>query len=108
MNCHLVSVKVSVECGTGQGVKLNSLALDHAGLECLNTQSVQRWSTVQKYRVALHHVLKDVPNNRFALVDDFLSRLYRLDNAALNELAHDKRLVELGRHVFRKTAFVQL
>ena len=73
VNCHLVSVKVSVECGTSQGVKLNSLALDHTGLECLNSQSVQRRSSVQKYRVPLHYVFKDVPNNRFALVDDFFS-----------------------------------
>jgi len=37
MDSHLVAIKVGIEGGTNQGVKLNSLALDKHGLECLNT-----------------------------------------------------------------------
>ncbi len=96
---HLVTVKVRVEGRTGQGVQLDSLSLNHLRLEGLDTQAVQRRSTVQKNGVALHHVFQDVPNNGFALVDDLLCRLHRFHDSALDQLANDKGLVELSGHI---------
>ena len=108
MHGHLVTVKVSVEGRTGQWVQLDGLALDHTRLERLDTQTVERRSSVQKDGMALHYVLKNVPNNRFALVDDFLCRLHRFHDSALNELANDKRLVEFRGHILWKATLVQL
>ena len=108
VNRHLVTVKVSVECCTCERVQLNGLAFDQLGLERLDTQTVQRWCTVEQYRVSLHDVFKDVPNDRVLGVDDFLRGLHRFDDAALNHLADDERLVQLGGHVLRQSAFVKL
>ncbi len=58
--------------------------------------------------MALQHVLQDVPDHRLFLVHDLLGALHRLHDAALDELADDERLVELGRHVLRQPALVQL
>ena len=108
MDGHLVTVKVRVESGTGQGVQLDGLALDHAGLEGLNTQTVQGRCTVQQHGMALHHVLQDIPDNGVPAVHNLLGRFDRLHNAALDELADDKRLVELCSHEFRETALVHV
>ena len=108
VNRHLVAVKVGVESRTGQGVQLNGLSLNQFGLERLDTQAVQRRSPVQQDRMALHDVLQDVPNYRLALVNDFLSRLNRFHDSALDQLANNKRLEQFSRHVLGKTAFVQL
>ncbi len=105
---HLVTVKVRVEGRTGQGVQLDSLSLNHLRLEGLDTQAVQRRSTVQKNGVALHDVFQDVPYNGFALVDDLLRRLHRFHDSALDQLANDKGFVELSGHILGKTTFVEL
>ena len=58
--------------------------------------------------MAFHHVFQDVPNNRLFAVDNLLCRLDGLYDATLDKLAYNKRLVELGGHVLRKTAFMHL
>ena len=46
MNCHLVTVKVSVECRTYERMKLDRLTLNQNRLKRLDTQSVQGRCTV--------------------------------------------------------------
>ena len=72
MNSHLVTIEVGVERGTGQRVKLDGLALDHPGLEGLDTEPVEGRSTVQENRVSLHDVLEDIPDYGILPVDDLL------------------------------------
>ena len=105
---HLVAVEVGVERGTCQRVQLNGLALDHAGLERLDTQTVKCRGTVEEHGVTFHHVFEDVPYNSFLAVDNLFGRFDGLDDAALDELADDEGLVKLGCHVFGQTALVHL
>ncbi len=58
--------------------------------------------------MALHHILQDIPHNGFLAIDNLLGTLYRLDNATLNELADDKRFVELGSHILGDTALTHV
>ena len=58
--------------------------------------------------MSFHHIFKDVPYNRLLTIDNLLGGLDGLDNAALYEFADDEGLVQLGCHVFGKTAFVHL
>ena len=44
---HLVTIEVGVECRTYERVKLDCLSFDKFWLECLNTKTVQRRSTVK-------------------------------------------------------------
>ena len=106
VDSHLVTVEVGVERRTGERVQLDGLAFDHPRLEGLDTEAVQGRSTVQEDRMALHHVLEDVPDHRVAAVDDLLRALDGLHDAALDELADHERLVQLGRHELRQTALV--
>ena len=108
VNRHLVTVEVSVERCTSERVQLQGLALDHLGLEGLDAETVQGWSTVEQHGVRLHHVLQDVPHHRLFGVHNLLGRLDRLDHAPLDHLTDDERLVELGRHVLWHAALVQL
>ena len=108
VNSHLVAVEVGVERRTCQRVELDSLALDELRLERLDTETVKCRRTVEHYRVALHYVLEDVPDNRLATVYDLLCALNGLHDAALDELADDERLVELGCHELRQTALAHL
>ena len=58
--------------------------------------------------MTLDDVLEDAPDDGVLAVDYLLGRLHRLDDAALDELADDKRLVELGGHILRDTHLVHL
>ena len=108
VNGHLVTVEVGVERGTCQGMQLDSLTLDHLGLECLDTQTVQCWCTVQEHRMTLHHVLKDIPDNGVLAVYYLLGALNGLNDTALNELANDEWFVQLGSHQLGQTALAHL
>ena len=108
VDSHLVTVEVGVEGRTCQRVQLDGLTLDELGLEGLDTQTVKRRGTVEEHGVTLHHVLQNVPDDGLAAVDNLLGRLDRLHNAALDELADDERLVELGGHQLGQTALAHL
>jgi hypothetical protein len=47
VDSHLVTIEVSVERCTDEGVKLDRFTLDELWLEGLDTQTVQRWRTVE-------------------------------------------------------------
>ena len=108
MDCHLVTVEVGVERGTCERMKLDGLALDHAWLECLDTEPVKSRSTVQENRMSLHHILEDIPDDRILPVHNLLGRLHGLHDAALNQFPDNERFVKLGCHELRQTALVHL
>ena len=58
--------------------------------------------------MALHHMLKDIPDYRILAVDDLLSALDGLDDTTLDELTDDEGLVELSGHVLRQTTLMHL
>ncbi len=93
MDCHLVAVEVGVECRTSERVKLDSLALDHFRLECLNAETVERRGTVEKHGMTLHDVFEDVPYDCFLAVDNLLGALHGLHDSTLDELADDEGFV---------------
>ena len=108
MNSHLVTVEVSVECRTDEGVQTESLTFYEAGLEGLDTQTVQGRSTVQKYRVTLQDIFQNIPNQRILAVHNLLGRLHGFHDASFQNLADDERFEQLGGHIFRQTAFVHV
>ncbi len=72
VNCHLVTVEVSVESCTDQRVKLNCFSFYKLWLEGLDTQTVKCRSPVEKNRMTLENVFKNIPYDGIFPVDDFL------------------------------------
>ena len=108
VDSHLVAIEVGIESRTGKRMELNGLTLNHLRLEGLNTETVKCRSTVEENRVTFHHMLQNIPNDRILTIDNLLGRLHGLDDAALDELANDERLVQLGCHKLRQTAFTHI
>src|SRR6185437_6473125 len=89
-------------------MQLDGLPFHQNRLKSLNSQAVQRGSAVQQNGVILNDFFEDVPNHRVLLLNQFLGLLDSGAVAALFQAVIDKRLEELQRHLFRKTALVQL
>ncbi len=108
VNGHLVSVKVGVECRTGQRVELDSLPFNKFWLKCLDPQSVEGRGTVEQYGMPFHYVLQNIPYHRVFTVNYLFGRFYSFNNAAFNKFPYNERFVEFGGHVLGKPAFMHL
>ncbi len=108
MDCHLVPVEIRVESGTYQGVQPDGLPFDQSRLECLYPQTVQGGCPVQQHRMPLEHILENVPDHGFLLIDNLFGGLHRFHDPALDELADHEWFVQLGGHILGQAAFVQL
>ncbi len=108
MDSHLVAIEVGVECGAGQRMELDGLALDQNRLEGLDAQTVQGGCTVEHDGVLLDDILEDVPDHRVCLLDELLCVLDVLGDAPLLQLLHDEGLEELEGHDLRDAALIDL
>ena len=107
MHGHLVAVEVGVVRSTNQRVKLNSLTFDQYWFKCLDTQTVQGWRTVKKYRVFANDFGKNVPNFRQLALNHFLGGFNSGSETTHFKLAKNERLEQLKCHFLRQTALVQ-
>ena len=108
VDCHLVAVEVGVERRTDERMKLNSVALDKARTECLDTLAMERRCTVKQDMLALDRLFKDLPHLGDAVLDEAARTADVEGELALKEPGDDERAEELERHVLRKTALIEL
>ena len=107
MHGHLVTVEVGVKGRANERMQLNGLTFDELGFKGLNTEAVQRRSTVEHHRVFVDHLFEDIPHHRFLIVHHLLGALNRGGKATGFELIEDEGLKELKRHKFGQTALMQ-
>src|SRR5258706_12588115 len=107
MHSHLVTVKVSVESSTYQRMQLDSFSFYQLRLECLDTESVQRRSTVEQNRMSFQNVFKNIPYDSVLAVYNFFSTLNGLNNTTLNQLADEKRFKEISSQIFRQSELIE-
>ena len=107
VHCHLVAVKVSVERGAHEWVQVNGFAFHQLWLECLNTQTVQGWCTVEQHGVFFNDFFEHVPHERVTTLDHALGALDVLGQTTIIQLAHHEWLEQLQRHQLRQTTLVQ-
>src|SRR6185437_1307974 len=69
MNSHLVSIKVSIVARTYTRMQLDSRTFNQNREECLDTEFVQCWCTIEQYRMVLGNFFKDVKNFRWSFFD---------------------------------------
>jgi len=98
MHCHLVTVEVRVERRTDQGMQMDGLSLNQDRLESLNTQTVQRWRTVEHNRTIRDHLFQHLPNFRALALDQALRGLDVRGIVVFHQALDDERTVELQGH----------
>src|SRR5438270_7175917 len=108
MDCHLVAVEVCVVGGADERVNANRFAFNQQRLKCLDGKTVQRRRAVEKNRMALCHLFKNVPDLRRLALDHLLRAADGVDVAHVLEAANDEGLEKHERHLLRKTALMQL
>ena len=89
-------------------MQLQRLTFDQNGLESLNSKSVQRGSTVKHDRMLLDDILEDIKNFRPQLLHHLLGVLNVVCFVAADQFFHNKGLEQLYRHLFGKSALVDL
>ena len=106
MDCHLVTVKVSVVCSTNEGMQFDCTAFGEDGFECLDTQSVKGRCTVKKYRMFFDNFFKDIPYDGACTFYHAFSTLNVGSFAAVYQTFHNERFEEFQSHFFRQTALM--
>ena len=105
---HLVTVKVSVESGTGERVQVNGTAFNQRYLEGLNTQAMQCRRTVEQHRALFADIFQHIPHFGALAIDHAFGALDVVGVIKFNQAAHDKGLEEFQGHLLGQTALVQL
>ena len=108
MDRHLVAVEVRVVRRTNERMQLDCLTFYKDRLERLDTKSVQRGGTVQHNRVLFDDFLEHIPYLRLESLYHLLCILYIVSCTVCHKFFHNKRLEQLDRHLFRKTALINL
>ena len=106
MNCHLVSVEVSVKRLTYQGMYSNGFTFHQDRLKCLNTKSVQRRRPVEDHRMFSNNFLQNFPNFVGSLLGHFLGALNGGSVSLLLKPADDKGFEQLKGHLSWQTTLV--
>ena len=88
-------------------MQVNRVTLNQSRLERLNTHTVECWSTVQKDRVILDHLLQDIPDLFVLTLKHLFRRLDRVCVAHLFQLANNEWLEQLQSDLLRQTTLVQ-
>ena len=108
MDCHLVTIKVSVEACTDERMKLDGFSFHKRRFECLDSQPVKRGGTVQHNRMILDDILQDIPDARLKPFHHLLGILDIMADVSGYKLLHDERLEQLDCHLLRNTTLIDL
>ncbi len=80
-------------------MQLYGAALHQHCLKCLDAQAVQRWRTVQQYRVIFDHLFEYVPYLWLHALYEAFGALDVVREVLLYQFAHHKRLKEFQGHL---------
>ncbi len=108
MNCHLVTVKVSIESRTYQGVNLDGTAINEHRLKRLNAEAVQGGGAIKQYRPLLDHLFKYVVDLWLMSLHQSASTLNIVGKPLFYQPPHNERLEQLHCHSSWQSALVQL
>ena len=107
VDCHLVAVEVGVERAAGKRMKFDCATFDKDGFKRLNTKSVKRRSTVQKYGVILDDFFQNIPYLGFHRLHKAFRTLDVMADVAFHKFVHYERLKQLNSHFFGQTALIK-
>ncbi len=108
VNGHLVTVEVGVEALAHQWMQVNRVTFQRVWFKGLDADAVKSRSSIQKNRVILDDLLKNIPNFFVFAFQHLLGRLDRVGVLKLLQHADDERLVKFKCYLLRQTALMQL
>ena len=106
MDCHLVTVKVSVVCSTYKGMQFNCTAFGQDGFESLDTQSVEGRCTVEEYRMFFDNFFENIPYDGACTFYHAFSTLNIGSFATVYQTFHNERFEKFQSHFFRQAALM--
>jgi hypothetical protein len=71
MDSHLITIEIRIERDTSKWVEMDSLSFNEDRLECLDTESVKCWSTIQEDVLSFDDFFESIPNFFGIFFDDF-------------------------------------
>src|SRR5262245_12333186 len=98
MHCHLIAIKICVECRANQLMDLDCFAIDKYRLERLNTESMKRWSAVQQHWMIFDNFFQYFPHDRLFLLHHFFGTLDRIGGSHFFQLLEDEWLEQFDCH----------
>src|SRR5690606_7359656 len=87
---------------------MNGLAFDQHRLKRLNTQAVQRWSTVEHDGMLTNDFFENIPDHGLLAFDQLLGCLDGGSQAHHFKTVEDEGLEQFERHQLGQTALMQL
>ena len=108
MHCHLVAVEVRIESLAHQRMQTDRVPFHQRWLKRLNTDSVQRWCSVQKNRMIANHLVKNIPHVLIATLKHTLRALDGVCMTQIFQSTNHERLEQLQSDLLWKTALMQL
>ena len=108
MYSHLIAVKICVESGGNQRVKLNGRAFDQQRLKGLNTKAVQGGRAIQHHRAILDDLLQHFPNFGAVALDQAAGTLYICGIIVQHQTGNYEWAEQFQRHALGQTALVEL
>src|SRR5260370_16664421 len=94
MHRHLVTVEVGIEGRADQGMELNGASFNQHRFKSLNTQAMQRRSTVQQNRVILDDLFEHIPHLWLYPLYKAFRALDIVRDVLLYQPAHHERLYQ--------------
>ena len=95
VNGHLIAVEVSIESLAGQRVQVNGITFHQDRFKGLDSHAMQRWSTIEQYRVIANHLFQDIPDFLVLAFEHFLGALDRIGVSELFQPPNNKGLEQL-------------
>ncbi len=105
---HLVSIEVGIVRRRHQWVQTDGAAFDKRRLERLDTQTVERWCTVEEDRVFFDDIFKNIPYIIFHTLDLAFGVFDVCRHFTFYKLFHYERLEEFKCHFLRQSALIHL
>jgi len=107
MNSHLVPVEVRIKRRTNQRVNLNGFPFDQNRLKGLDSQTMQRGSSIQQDRMFIDDLLQDIPDDGMFRFHHFLGTLDGGRILQRFKSIVDKGFKQFKRHFLRQSALMQ-
>ena len=107
MNCHLITIKVSIKCSANQWVQLNRFTFYENSLKGLHTKPMEGRRTVEDNRTFGNYLIQNIPHFFCPFLNHFSSRLDGGHKTTVLKFVIDKGFKEFQCHFLWNTTLMK-